>query len=313
MKTKTAILSVVITTFPGLLHGQSPITFEEVNNKFGIHSKANNLRKNHDWQTYKGKCVTWIGELVDVSDRFSAINGITLRFKHLDTTFSNDVSVAAPVSMKRDFMDLQIGEMYKYMATLENYGGAILPIQATWGCDPNTDVNTNVEYHGIIKDQKPVPSDRSRAVKAAPQTRRSDLKPETIEASWKVYRAEQEAEKLAHQKRKEEAARRKKEHVAFVCKDLKAGGRTLPVALAKPGPMYTEEAINARVQGTILLQCVIRKDGRVDNCKVVRGLGYGLDEKNLWLVETYWRFRPATLHRQPVDDFGTFELQFNLR
>ena len=290
-------------SFAGFLPAQNQqkdaeevVTFEKVNEKFGMDSTLTGLQKSEQWKNYEGKCVTWVGELSSVEDMFSGIVGITLGFKHLRSTLTYDVQVSGPVAGKEIFLTLKKGDKYQYKATLREYGGAILPIRADWGCSPDTDVNTDVEYHGIIKDQKPVPSDRSRAVKAAPQTRRSDLKPETIEAAWKVYRAEQEAEELAHQKRKEEAARRKKEHVAFVCKDLKAGGRTLPVTLAKPGPMYTEEATNARVQGIILLQCVIRKDGRVDNCKVVRGLGYGLDEKNLWLVETYWRFRPAALH-----------------
>ena len=89
-------------------------------------------------------------------------------------------------------------------------------------------------------------------------------------------------------------------------------GRTLPVALVKSRPMYTDEAIKAGVQGAVFLRCVIRRTGRVDNCKVVRGLGHGLDENSICLVETHWRFRPATLHGQPVDDFGTFELRFKL-
>ena len=148
MKIKAAILSVIITTFPGLLHGQSPITFEEVNNKFGIHSTSNKLRKNEEWKAYKGKCVEWIGELSDVTDMFSEITGITLGFKHLRSTFTYDVQISAPVSEKEKFMDLRIGSRYRYRATLRDYGGVIMPIGADWGC--GTNVNTNIEYHGVV-------------------------------------------------------------------------------------------------------------------------------------------------------------------
>ena len=288
----------------------SEITFEEVNEKFGMDSALTGLQKSDEWKKYEAQCVTWVGELSSVEDMFSSITGITLGFKHLRSTLTYDVQISAPVTGKEAFLTLKKGNRYQYKATLQDYGGAILPIMADWGCSPDTDVTTNVEYHGIIEDQKPGPSDRfgaAQARRSEPLRARTDLKPETIEASWKGYKAEQEAKEIARQKREEEEASRKRE------KDLKASGRIPPVALDQPAPTYTEEARKARVQGLLLLRCVIRKDGRVDNCKVVRGLGFGLDEKSLWLVETYWRFRPATLHGQPVDEPTTFALQFELR
>ena len=87
---------------------------------------------------------------------------------------------------------------------------------------------------------------------------------------------------------------------------------SLPVALYRPNPSYTEKARNARVEGAILLECVIRKTGNVDSCKIIRGLGYGLDESTIRTIESEWLFRPATHKGIPVDLKANFETQFKI-
>jgi TonB family protein len=46
-----------------------------------------------------------------------------------------------------------------------------------------------------------------------------------------------------------------------------------------PLPEYTDAARANRIEGIVMLQVVIHKDGSVTVKKVLRGLGYGLDEK----------------------------------
>ncbi len=88
---------------------------------------------------------------------------------------------------------------------------------------------------------------------------------------------------------------------------------TYPQLLHQTTPSYTEEAIEAKVQGIVILQAVIRKDGTVGNFKILRGLGYGLDERAIEEVSNNWRFRPSTREGKPVDFLVTMEVQFNLR
>jgi len=90
-------------------------------------------------------------------------------------------------------------------------------------------------------------------------------------------------------------------------------GVTNPVPIKQTTPSYTDEAIKAKAQGVVLLQAIIRKDGRVTDFKVIRGLGYGLEEKAIEEIATNWRFRPGTLQGRPVDVLATIEVQFNLR
>ena len=85
-----------------------------------------------------------------------------------------------------------------------------------------------------------------------------------------------------------------------------------PKGVHQPLPSYTDAAKDARIEGIILLQAVIRKDGSVGNIKVLKGLGYGLDEKAVETVTREWQFIPGTLNDVPVDVIAHMELSFRL-
>jgi TonB family protein len=85
-----------------------------------------------------------------------------------------------------------------------------------------------------------------------------------------------------------------------------------PEPLLQPLPDYTEQARRARAEGIVLIQGIIRKDGRVDSLRVLRGLGYGLDESAIKTIAAKWRFKPATLNGVPVDVLANIEVAFRL-
>ncbi len=90
-------------------------------------------------------------------------------------------------------------------------------------------------------------------------------------------------------------------------------GVSQPEILVRTVPKYTDDAIKAKAQGVILLQAVIRKDGRADSFKVIRGLGYGLEESAIQEIASKWRFKPGTKSGRPVDVLANIEVTFNLR
>jgi len=94
--------------------------------------------------------------------------------------------------------------------------------------------------------------------------------------------------------------------------DESNGNLTEPVLLEQVTPPYTEEARKARVEGVVVLQCIVRKDGNVDSCKVIRSIGYGLDELAIKSIETKWRFKPATREGKPVDFDAHIEVSFQI-
>jgi len=90
------------------------------------------------------------------------------------------------------------------------------------------------------------------------------------------------------------------------------GGVKAPIPIVQPLPAYTEEARKARAEGVVAIQAVIRRDGSVDSFKVIRGLGYGLDESAIDTIARKWRFKPGTLNGVPVDVQATIEVTFRL-
>lgn len=88
-------------------------------------------------------------------------------------------------------------------------------------------------------------------------------------------------------------------------------GVTPPTLLRKVEPQYSDDARNARVQGTILFQIVIDELGFPTDIVVLSPLGFGLDEKALEAV-SQWRFEPASRNGKPVKCFAQVEVNFHL-
>jgi len=86
---------------------------------------------------------------------------------------------------------------------------------------------------------------------------------------------------------------------------------TPPTVLSRVEPQYSEEARRARCHGTVALEAVVKRDGTVDILRVVRGLGFGLDENAVQALKQ-WRFKPGTKN-VPIDVALNIEVNFNLR
>lgn len=91
-------------------------------------------------------------------------------------------------------------------------------------------------------------------------------------------------------------------------------GVTLPRVLREVRPQYTSDAMRAKVQGTVLLECVVRPDGSVGEVQVIRSLDptFGLDQQAI-VAAKQWRFAPGTRLGEPVSVLITIELTFTLR
>jgi protein TonB len=91
-------------------------------------------------------------------------------------------------------------------------------------------------------------------------------------------------------------------------------GVTLPRVLHEERPQYTSDAMRAKVQGTVLLECVVRPDGSVGDVQVIRSLDptFGLDQQAV-MAARKWRFAPGTRLGEPVPVLITIELTFTLR
>ncbi len=86
---------------------------------------------------------------------------------------------------------------------------------------------------------------------------------------------------------------------------------TLPVLLIKVEPEYSEQARQAKFQGTVLLRVIIDEKGFPRQISVIRPLGMQLDEKAIEAVK-HWRFKPATKDGKAVGMDATVEVNFRL-
>jgi TonB family protein len=75
---------------------------------------------------------------------------------------------------------------------------------------------------------------------------------------------------------------------------------------------YTDEARRRGVEGDVVLEIVVRRDGSVGNVRVVKSLGSGLEQKATDAVRQ-WRFKPATRSGSAVDVVVEVAVGFKLR
>lgn len=88
-------------------------------------------------------------------------------------------------------------------------------------------------------------------------------------------------------------------------------GLTLPVAIFKPEPEYSDDARRAHLTGEVLVRIVVDETGRPRDCRVLRSLGLGLDEEALKAVQR-WRFKPGTKNGKPVPVLADVYVGFHL-
>lgn len=90
-------------------------------------------------------------------------------------------------------------------------------------------------------------------------------------------------------------------------------GVTMPVAVHQEKPRYTSEAMRARIQGAVVVECVVQPSGRCTRLRVVRSLDprLGLDQQALQAAAA-WRFAPGTRLGKPVSVVVTIQLGFSI-
>jgi protein TonB len=92
---------------------------------------------------------------------------------------------------------------------------------------------------------------------------------------------------------------------------IREGGEVIAAkCLRQTKPVYPPMAILARVQGTVVLQAIIGRDGTVQDLKVVSGPAL-LIRAAMEAVKT-WRYQPTLLNGEPVDVLTEISVNFTL-
>jgi protein TonB len=77
------------------------------------------------------------------------------------------------------------------------------------------------------------------------------------------------------------------------------GPMIAPQVLYSPEPEFSETARKDKVSGNVLVALTVDAAGRPTDIRILRGLGYGLDEKAVEAVSRY-KFKPAMQNGHPV-------------
>lgn len=85
-----------------------------------------------------------------------------------------------------------------------------------------------------------------------------------------------------------------------------------PKLLQEIKPAYTEDARLRRLEGEVVMEIVVRRDGSVGDLRIIRGLGGGLNDQAMQAVRQ-WRFSPARRLGSPVDVIVEVSVEFKVR
>jgi protein TonB len=107
------------------------------------------------------------------------------------------------------------------------------------------------------------------------------------------------------------AAREASEPVRSPLRVRPGGDIREPVKVRHVNPVYPPLALSARVQGPVVLECVITTEGRVSEIAVVRG--HVLLRDAAVAAVSRWRYRPTLLNGVPVSVILSVTVTFSLR
>jgi TonB family protein len=91
-----------------------------------------------------------------------------------------------------------------------------------------------------------------------------------------------------------------------------AEGVRLPSVIKEVRPYYTQRALERMLTGSVLLDCVVTRNGTVSRVKVVRTLDADLDRAAVRALEQ-WRFSPGTKSGKPVAVRVQVQMTFSLK
>lgn len=94
---------------------------------------------------------------------------------------------------------------------------------------------------------------------------------------------------------------------------IRVGGQIkMPKLIRKVNPVYPEIARKARIEGVVILEIIVDKQGNVRDIRVLRPLGMGCTEAAIEAVKQ-WRYEPSTLNGKPIEIQGTVTVNFRLQ
>jgi protein TonB len=94
---------------------------------------------------------------------------------------------------------------------------------------------------------------------------------------------------------------------------IRVGGNVQQANLiSQTDPVYPEIAQQAGIEGTVLLEAIVGKDGSVVNSRVVNSLAHPFLVDAARDAVKQWRYKPTLLNGEPIEVVTTVAVKFRL-
>ncbi|MCI1268104.1 MAG: energy transducer TonB [Saprospiraceae bacterium] len=90
------------------------------------------------------------------------------------------------------------------------------------------------------------------------------------------------------------------------------GGPAAMTKFINDNMRYPEEAKLHKVAGTVVIQFVVTKEGKISNVTLTRGIGYGCDEEALRVIQSMPDWKPGKYKNKEVPVNFTLPVKFKL-
>jgi len=84
-----------------------------------------------------------------------------------------------------------------------------------------------------------------------------------------------------------------------------------PVVIRRVTPLYPRPAMAARMNGSVIVECIIDKNGRVREAHVLRSTSTLFDQSAIDAVQQ-WQFTPGSLHGKAIDTIFDLTVTFRV-
>lgn len=90
------------------------------------------------------------------------------------------------------------------------------------------------------------------------------------------------------------------------------GGDSALIEYIKANLTYPTEAMEKGIEGTVIIQFVVEKDGSITNVIVTQSIGGGCDEEAVRVIKSLPKWEPGMQKGQPIRVYFTIPIEFVL-
>ncbi|NLA24217.1 MAG: energy transducer TonB, partial [Bacteroidales bacterium] len=90
------------------------------------------------------------------------------------------------------------------------------------------------------------------------------------------------------------------------------GGESARLLFIKENMIYPEDALQNKTEGKVYIQCLIDKNGNIQNIEIAKGISESINAEAIRLIKLMPAWKPAMRDSQAIDAKHVIEIKFEL-